>query len=467
MPRTLLSRGRRTATSALVGLLASIVLLPMLASAPATASPAAPASVSSNETEFLTRLNLERQARGIPLLVSDPELAPTSRSWSSTMASRNALSHDPNLALIAALVEPAWRGVAENVGVGYSVKQLHDAFMGSAGHRANMLNASYNRVGIGVVLSGGKIWVTVRFLAGPAIAGSTGLGPPPPPPGVATVLAGDFDGDGNDDFLTYGPGSQADELWFGRDDRSLARTSMAVNGHYRPIAGDFDADGMTEILWYVPGSTADPLWNWNGSGWSATTLQVSGTYSPFVGDFDGDGADDVFWYGPGRAGDARWYGKAGGGFTSASVTVNGVYLPFVGDLDGQNGDDVFWYAPGSGVDYLWYANTTRGSVSSVSYRVNARYAPFTGDLDGNGTDDVFWYAPGSGADSVWYTSTVRGAFRSVSRTVTKSYLPAAGDFDAEGTDDVLWFSPASASGDPVWWGLRGQTAFTGSALSSG
>ena len=151
------------------------------------------------------------------------------------------------------------------------MQQLHDAFMGSAGHRANMLNASYNRVGIGVVLSGGKIWVTVRFLAGPAIAGSTGLGPPPPPPGVPTVLTGDFDGDGNDDFLTYGPGSQADELWFGRDDRSLARTSMAVNGQYRPIAGDFDADGMTEILWYVPGSTADPLWDWNGSGWSATT----------------------------------------------------------------------------------------------------------------------------------------------------------------------------------------------------
>lgn len=467
MPRALLSRGRRTASSALVGLLASVVLLPMLASAPATASPVAPASVSSNEAEFLTRLNLERQARRIPPLVSDPELAPTSRSWSSTMASRNALSHDPNLARIASLVEPAWRGVAENVGVGYSVQQLHDAFMGSAGHRANMLNASYNRVGVGVVLSGGKIWVTVRFLAGPAIAGSTGLGPPPPPPGVPTVLTGDFDGDGNDDFLTYGPGSQADELWFGRDDRSLAHTSLAVNGHYRPIAGDFDADGRTEILWYVPGSTADPLWDWNGSGWSATTLQVSGSYAPFVGDFDGDGADDVFWYGPGTAADTRWYGKAGGGFTSASVTVNSVYLPFVGNLDGQNGDDIFWYAPGAGVDHLWYANATRGSVSSTSYRVNAPYLPFTGDLDGNGTDDVFWYAPGSGADSVWYTSTVRGAFQSVSRTVTRSYLPAAADFDAEGTDDVLWFSPASASGDPVWWGLHGQTSFTGSAVGTG
>jgi hypothetical protein len=442
-------------------------VVPLVGGATASAAPGgavAVAALSSTETEFLTRLNLERQARGLRPMVSDPELAPTSRSWSAYMASRGVLSHDPNLAQIASQVEPAWRGVAENVGVGYSVKQLHDAFMGSSGHRANMLNTSYNRVGVGVVVSGGRIWVTVRFLAGPAISGTTGLGPPPPPPGVATVLAGDFNGDGNEDVLTYGPGSQADELWFGRDDRRLTRSSITVNGQYRPIAGDFDRDGMTEILWYVPGSTADPLWNWSGSGWTATNLAVTGTYSPFVGDFDGDGADDVFWYAPGTAGDSQWFGRAGGGFTSVAITVNGVYEPFVGDFDGQYGDDVFWYAPGSGVDYLWYGNATRGSVSSRSYRINARYSPFAGDLDGNGTEDLFWYAPGSGADSVWYTSSVRGQFHTVSRTVTKSYLPAAGDFDDEGTDDVLWFSPTSASGDPVWWGLSGQTSFVASAV---
>ena len=221
-----------------VGLLCVLLALavpPLAGAASASAAPAgvaAPASATSNEGEFLTRLNLERQARRLPLLVSDPELAPTSRSWSCHMASRGVLSHDPNLAQVAAQVEPAWRGVAENVGVGYSVKQLHDAFMGSTGHRNNMLNASYNRVGIGVVQSGGKIWVTVRFLAGPAIAGSTGLGPPPPPPGVPTVVTGDFNGDGNEDFLTYGPGSQADELWFGRDNRSLVRI---VHRRERPL----------------------------------------------------------------------------------------------------------------------------------------------------------------------------------------------------------------------------------------
>jgi hypothetical protein len=40
-----------------------------------------------------------------------------------------------------------------------------------------VLTAGFNRVGIGVVLSGEKIWVTVRFIAGPALLGATGLEP--------------------------------------------------------------------------------------------------------------------------------------------------------------------------------------------------------------------------------------------------------------------------------------------------
>ena len=114
-------------------------------------------------------------------------------------------------------------GVAENVGVGYSVQALHDAFMGSTGHRANILNASYNRVGIGVVhvrrqdLGDGPV-----PRRAPPSPGRTGLGPPPPPPGVrdrrspatSTVTA-------TRTSSPTAPARQADELWFGRDNRSL------------------------------------------------------------------------------------------------------------------------------------------------------------------------------------------------------------------------------------------------------
>ena len=56
------------------------------------------------------------------------------------------MSHDPNLVANVARVVPDWRRVGENVGVGYDVTQLHNAFMGSSGHRANIMG-DYNQVG--------------------------------------------------------------------------------------------------------------------------------------------------------------------------------------------------------------------------------------------------------------------------------------------------------------------------------
>jgi hypothetical protein len=143
----------------------------------APAAPAAAATPAEDEATFLTLLNQERTRAGLPAMISDSKLAPTSRSWSSTMGSQDRLYHDPNLAAVASSVEPAWRSVGENVGVGYSASSLHTAFMNSPGHRANVMSASFNRVGIGVVYANGKLWVTVRFLAGPTISGSTGLEP--------------------------------------------------------------------------------------------------------------------------------------------------------------------------------------------------------------------------------------------------------------------------------------------------
>lgn len=443
---------RRTrALAVLVALLVALAGLTLVDAAPAAAS------VATDEAAFLTKLNQERVKRGLPPLVSDSKLAPTSRSWSVNMGSKNRLYHDPNLAAVAAMVEPNWRGVGENVGVGYGVQSLHDAFMNSTGHRNNVLSSKFNRVGIGVAYAQGKIWVTVRFLQGPAITGSTGLGPPPPPPGVRTALTGDFDGDGTEDILTYGPGTAADELWFGRTDRTFRKVSVAINGHYRPLAGDFDGDGKTEILWYAPGSYADSMWSWESGRWVSTPMSINGTYQPIVGNFDGDSQDDILWYAPGLAADSYWYGQQGGGFVSVATRITGTYRVFVGDLDGRYGDDLFWYAPGHASDSIWYSVGARGQYQNVPTRVTGTYVPFTGDFDSNGTDDIFWYAAGGSPDFVWYTNRTQGYYLSVNRNVSGSYLPAVGDFDRDQLDDVFWFTPSSASGDPVWFGI-GQSA---------
>ncbi len=136
---------RRTAAVALLALPLA-VLVP--------AAPAEAATPAQEESSFLQKINAERDARGLADLQWDSKLAGTSRSWSGVMAGNGELSHHPNLAAVAASVEPSWRSVGENVGVGGSVTSLHDAFMHSTGHRANILKPSYNRVGIGVVHSG-------------------------------------------------------------------------------------------------------------------------------------------------------------------------------------------------------------------------------------------------------------------------------------------------------------------------
>jgi uncharacterized protein YkwD len=448
------------ATLALVAVLGAAALLP---AAPAQAAPAAVTpTTAEDEYGFLTKINQERAYRGLRKLVSDGELASTSRSWSAYMARQGKISHDPNLAQVASRVEPDWRRIGENVGVGHTVQSLHDAFMASSGHRANILGASYNRVGIGVVHSDGKIWVTVRFLEGPAISGSTGG--PTPPPGVKTALTGDFDGDGYEDLLSYNPGTTVDELWFGEPDGTMTQVAVDVDGQHRPVAGDFDGDGRTQVLWYTPGSFADPMWEWDGDSWVTTTKAINGTYKPLVGDFDGDDRDDLLWYAAGTAADSYWYGNYDGSFSTYGSTINGSYRPTVGDLDGNGGADLFWYAPGTSNDFMWYSTLRRGSYANKATTVNGTYRPFTGDFDGSGTDDLFWYAPGTANDFTWYTTRTQGRYTSVARKVVNTYVPSAADFDGDTADDIVWFTPAPAGGDPVWFGTDGAKTYSLSSV---
>lgn len=65
---------------------------------------------------------------------------------------------------MSARVTPNWTSVGENVGVGSSVDQIHDAFMSSSSHRSNVLGGDFDLVGIGVISSGGQLWVTVVFV---------------------------------------------------------------------------------------------------------------------------------------------------------------------------------------------------------------------------------------------------------------------------------------------------------------
>ena len=78
------------------------------------------------------------------------------------MAAAGEIYHSSEAELTAA-AGPGWSGIAENVGKGSSPTSLHNAFMASPGHKANILG-DYNYVGIGTDTSGGSLYVTVVFV---------------------------------------------------------------------------------------------------------------------------------------------------------------------------------------------------------------------------------------------------------------------------------------------------------------
>ena len=167
-------------TRMLAALLAATVVVVGSADAPVSArsAPLARAQDAGAEADFVDRINGARGAAGRGGLATDGELTSIARRWSQRMANDGRLSHNPNL---ANEVSHNWEKLAENVGFGQNVGQIHDAFMNSTGHRNNILDGAMTHVGVGVIIDGsGQMWVTEVFMR---LRGG-GSSPPPtsPPP---------------------------------------------------------------------------------------------------------------------------------------------------------------------------------------------------------------------------------------------------------------------------------------------
>ncbi len=120
----------------------------------------APAIASSGvESSFITAVNRERAAIGLPAVVVSGDLTAAARRHSGVMAEAADLHHNPDLGGAVG----GWRKIGENVGRGPSVDAIHKAFMASPGHRDNILDPDWSQVGIGVVEAGNTIWVTEMF----------------------------------------------------------------------------------------------------------------------------------------------------------------------------------------------------------------------------------------------------------------------------------------------------------------
>jgi len=153
-----MATGRRLLAKTLGLVLGILLLTPAMSVLQATAAHADP---GSEEAQFLALTNQLRVSHGLNALASYGGLVSIARYWSGNMANAGAISHNMNL---PNEVSGPWTKLGENVGTGWTVKSIQDAFVASPHHYENLVDPVFNYVGIGVVDSGGKIYVTVDFM---------------------------------------------------------------------------------------------------------------------------------------------------------------------------------------------------------------------------------------------------------------------------------------------------------------
>lgn len=131
-------------------------------------------ALSSAEACFFNSLNGERVARGRRKLVLKGDLTTVARRHSGRMADDGTIYHNQNL---RNEVDGNWSALGENVGMGPTCKAIHDAFMASPGHKANILDTDYNQIGVGVEIENDTVYVTEVFAGRPS--GSSNPRPQP------------------------------------------------------------------------------------------------------------------------------------------------------------------------------------------------------------------------------------------------------------------------------------------------
>jgi uncharacterized protein YkwD len=125
-------------------------------------------SISSAEKRIFEELNHERASQGLSALQWDDHAARAARSHAQLLAENGKLSHqftgENSLPERLSVTGARFTVSAENVASTEFIEDVHPALMGSSGHRANILSASYNAIGIGVVEERGRIYVTQDFI---------------------------------------------------------------------------------------------------------------------------------------------------------------------------------------------------------------------------------------------------------------------------------------------------------------
>ena len=345
------------------------------------------------EAEFLEYINSSRAAEGLEPLAVYGDLVDDARAQSEFQAADLCgggarICHNDNLGAVTT----GWSRLGENVGVGGDwsggVEQLHNAFMASTGHRANILG-DYNYAGIGVVIrEDSSLYVTVVFMLGPD--------------GLAAELPASPD-------LPEGPNSEMVPSFPENADRI---------GQHNPNAGEWELAGIQDTFYY--GDPAD---------------------IPMAGDWDDNGSSTVGLY---RGTSGFLYLRQSNDIGVADVSIfYGIPedLPLCGDWNGDGVETVGIYRPSEARFYLRNSNTQGFADFTVDYG-DFGDIPLAGDWNGDGTHTLAVFRPGDKTLYIKNGSDAPSYYRPDYQDDDKLVV---GDWDGDGRDSIAYFRPSTGT----------------------
>ena len=116
----------------------------------------------SETAQLVALVNRYRAANGLPALEQAGDATAKAQRHSEDMAAQGRIFHSSSL---SSGISGGWSSLGENVGMGGSVGQIESMFEASSAHRDNLLNPSFNQLGVGVAYgSDGALYVTEVFV---------------------------------------------------------------------------------------------------------------------------------------------------------------------------------------------------------------------------------------------------------------------------------------------------------------
>ncbi len=145
-----------------------IIYTPSAPSSPTT--PVVPSDIKNIETELVKLVNIERTKAGRPALTENSNLNNAAKLKSEDFITKNYFSHEsPTYGSPFNMLSSlgiTYTAAAENIASGQrSAEEVMRYWMNSPGHRANILSATYNQIGVGIARDkNGNLYWTQLFI---------------------------------------------------------------------------------------------------------------------------------------------------------------------------------------------------------------------------------------------------------------------------------------------------------------